>query len=130
MGMETPKIPTPEDIAKHGSNPENKSGIIEIKDPALFDLYRTADDFGRGNRSLEEIKSAAARIASELVELGVTNFPPESTPGQAYVYASKVGEEYQDAEQARSAMSNIASLIKNTGGFEESAKLWEDSKNK
>lgn len=122
-------MPTQEDIAKHGSNLENRSGIIEIKDPALFDLYRTADDFGRYNRSLEEIKSAAARIASKLVEMGVTNFPPESTPGQAY-YASKVGKEYKDVEQARSAMSNIASLIKDAGGFEESAKLWEDSKNK
>jgi len=126
--METPKILTPEEITKQGDTSENNSGIIEIKDPSLFDLYRTADDFGRYGKSLEDIKSAAERITSKLVELGATNFPPESTLGQAYIYASKVRESYQDVEQAQSAMSNIATLIKESGGFEESAKLWEQSK--
>jgi hypothetical protein len=126
--METPKMPTSEEIAKQSAALENESGIIEIKDPAMFDLYRTASDFGQYKRSIEEIKAAAVQIASKLVELGVTNFPPESTLGQAYARAPKVSGDYQDIEQAQSAMANIASLIKESGGFEDSAKLWEESK--
>lgn len=98
-----------------------------ISDPALADLYRHADDAGRNQRSLEEIKQTAEEIASKLYELGATNLPPESKLGEAYVSASKVKESYQDVDQAQSAMKRIASLISESDGFQSASEKWKQN---
>jgi len=101
-------------IEKNFGKPKQES----IEDPALIDLYRHADDASRYQRNIEDIKGAAETIASKLHELGVTKLPSESKLGEAYISASKVRDEYQDVEQAQSAMRRIASLISESEEFQ------------
>ena len=96
-----------------------------INDPALFDLYRRADDAGRSQRSLDDIKNVAEDIAQKLYELGATK--SESKLSEAYLSASKVKESYQDVEQAQSAMKRIASLISESDGFQDASEKWKQN---
>ena len=99
----------------------------EINDPALVDLYRHAQDMGNKNVSLETIKSTAEEISQKLSELGAMNLPPESKLGEAYLSASKVGESYQDVEQAQSAMQRISTLISESDGFTDASEKWKEN---
>ncbi len=127
MGMDAkPEEPKQESIETTEMDAKPEAPKQEsINDPALFDLYRRADDAGRSQRSLEDIKKVAEEISSKLYELGATNLPPESKLGEAYLSASKVKESYQDVEQAQSAMKRIVSLIFESDGFKDASEKWE-----
>jgi len=99
----------------------------EINDPALYDLYRHAQDMGNYKRDLETIKSTAEEIAQKLSELGAVNLPPESKLSEAYLSASKVVESYKDVDQAQSAMNRIATLLSESDGFTEASEKWKEN---
>jgi len=108
-------------MGEQSQTPKQESFV----DSALADLYRHADDAGKSQLSLEEIKNVAEEISSKLYELGVANIPPESKLGEAYLSASKVIESYQDVEQAKLAMKKIAQLISESDGFKDASEKWE-----
>lgn len=99
------------DFKMQGTGVDEKPPKEKNEKPKLFDLYRHADDAGRYERSLEQIKTTAEQLSSDLYDLGVTNLPPESNLGQAFITADKVAKNYQNIEEAKSAMERIAELI-------------------
>jgi len=129
MGMGLPEKPKKESKLEEEKHGDNKGPDREpINSPDLFDLYRNSDDASRYKSGLEDIKKVAERISLKLYELGVTDFPPESKLGEAYITANKINRNYQDIEQAQSAMKRISSLIFESDGFKDASEKWAEEK--